>query len=1040
MTYQAEEHLKLLKPFQRATVNYVFRRLFTDTLPTGQFLVADEVGLGKTMVARGVIAKAIEELTGKVDRIDVVYICSNQAIAEQNIKSLNVIGSATKPLNTRLTLLPLEIEQEGGIASQAVNLISLTPGTALDLKSSLGTAKERVLIYEMLRKRLGIRHSGVQRVFRGGVVKENWPGWTDWIRYQKISEQISKNFNAAVGDEFIERIRTAAELARSKKNPNYPPDQRPAAMIGELRRILARICVDALTPDLIILDEFQRFADLLHEHDEQLAPEKAAAAELARALFSYSGGDGSKARLLLLSATPYRMLTLNSDDPEDGDHYSDFLRTMRFLFGAEGGDARIKELETELMNFRRALQAMPETSVQARVRRDRVQRILGEVIARTERVDSSDDRNALVKESKPELRIETDDLKEAKVIAQVAALVGAPGVVEYWKSAPYLLNFMRDYKLRQKLQTVKLRPSNELRHAIKAAAPFLISKEQVEGYEEIALRNARMRVMADTAFQHGLDRALWVPPSRPSYGAQIPATKSLIFSDWSMVPDAIAALLSHEASRRMGMTTDLVSRTSRPIGIEEMMPMLCPSPALAAWVDPLGLERRFGRAPSYDDLHLQAVQVLTERIDKKRLLSLTERSDRLLPLALEKELGNGVDWGRVGAIEHEGHDEHGAMARAIEVIGNALEAEDHLDDGDVEQTYDKLAEFALGSPATCALRALGRLCPELPLNDPALVGAAMAIALGFRSLYNQPESRAMLAETSPLNYWRQVNAHAARHDLPAVLDEYLQLVVDAEHAAELDAGQRAALIANKVVEVVALRPAQITLDHWTAGRSRLHDNTFEVRARFAMRFATKAEDEKGVRRTTLVQAAFKSPFRPFVVASTSIGQEGLDFHPYCARIVHWNLPRNPVDIEQREGRVHRFKNHAVRRNIAAKLADFATCGDALLAPWESMFEAARQHEIAQGRPGDIVPYWLYPGDTRIERVVLIPPFSREVDRYENLKKSLATYRLAFGQPRQDELINLFSAFGSEVIAELGNLQISLKPPPATRSPPSVDSI
>ncbi|MBY3495664.1 DEAD/DEAH box helicase [Rhizobium laguerreae] len=1040
MTYQAEEHLKLLKPFQRATVNYVFRRLFTDAQPTGQFLVADEVGLGKTMVARGVIAKAIEELTGKVDRIDVVYICSNQAIAEQNIKSLNVIGSATKPLNTRLTLLPLEIEQEGGIASQPVNLISLTPGTALDLKSSLGTARERVLIYEMLRKRLGIRHSGVQRVFRGGVDKENWPGWTDWIRYQKISEQISKNFNAAVGDEFIERIRAAAELARSKKNPNYPPDQRPAVMIGELRRILARICVDALTPDLIILDEFQRFADLLHEHDEQLAPEKAAAAELARALFSYSGGDGSKARLLLLSATPYRMLTLNSDDPEDGDHYSDFLRTMRFLFGAEGGDARIKELEMELTNFRRALQAMPETSVQARVRRDSVQRILGEVIARTERVDSSDDRNALVKESKPELRIETDDLKESTVIAQVAALVGAPGIVEYWKSAPYLLNFMRDYKLRQKLQTVKLRPSNELRHAIKAAAPFLISKEQVESYEEIPLRNARMRVMADTAFQHGLDRALWVPPSRPSYGAQIPATKSLIFSDWSMVPDAIAALLSHEASRRMGMTTDIVSRTSRPIGIEEMMPMLCPSPTLAAWIDPLGLERRFGRASSYDDLHLQAVQVLTERIDKKRLIRLAERSDRLLPLTLEEELGTGVDWGRVGAIEHEGHDEHGAMARAIEVIGNAPEAEDHLDHGDVKETCDKLAEFALGSPATCALRALGRLCPELPLNDPALVGAAMAIALGFRSLYNQPESRALLAEASPLNYWRQVNAHAARHDLAAVLDEYLQLVIDAEHAVELDAEKRAALISNKVVEVVALRPAQITLDHWTAGRSRLHDKTFEVRARFAMRFATKAEDEKGVRRTTLVQAAFKSPFRPFVLASTSIGQEGLDFHPYCARIVHWNLPRNPVDIEQREGRVHRFKNHAVRRNIAAKLAEFATCGDARLAPWESMFEAARQHEIAQGRPGDIAPYWLYPGDTRIERVVLIPPFSREVDRYENLKKSLATYRLAFGQPRQDELINLFSAFGSEVIAELGNLQISLKPPLATRSPPSIDSI
>jgi hypothetical protein len=300
-------------------------------------------------------------------------------------------------------------------------------------------------------------------------------------------------------------------------------------------------------------------------------------------------------------------------------------------------------------------------------------------------------------------------------------------------------------------------------------------------------------------------------------------------------------------------------------------------------------------------------------------------------------------------------------------------------------------------------------------------------------LYNQPESRALLGETSPQNYWRQVNAHAARHDLTAVLDEYLQLVVDAEHAAELDAGQRAALIANKVVEVIALRPAQITLDHWTAGRSRLHDKTFEVRARFAMRFATRAEDEKGVRRTTLVQAAFKSPFRPFVLASTSIGQEGLDFHPYCARIVHWNLPRNPVDIEQREGRVHRFKNHAVRRNIAARFGDFAVSEGGSVAPWEGMFETARQQEIAQGRAGDIVPFWVFPGKEKIERVVLIPPFSREVERYENLKKSLAIYRLAFGQPRQDELINLFSAFENDVVAELADLQISLKPRPTSES-------
>ncbi|MGB8983045.1 MAG: hypothetical protein WCC12_14310, partial [Anaerolineales bacterium] len=62
-----------LKDFQRRTVDYVFRRLYTDPDATRRFLIADEVGLGKTLVARGVIARALDYLWDKVDRLDVVY-------------------------------------------------------------------------------------------------------------------------------------------------------------------------------------------------------------------------------------------------------------------------------------------------------------------------------------------------------------------------------------------------------------------------------------------------------------------------------------------------------------------------------------------------------------------------------------------------------------------------------------------------------------------------------------------------------------------------------------------------------------------------------------------------------------------------------------------------------------------------------------------------------------------------------------------------------------------------------------------------------
>ena len=53
-------------------------------------------------------------------------------------------------------------------------------------------------------------------------------------------------------------------------------------------------------------------------------------AELAQHLFQYAD-----ARVLLLSATPYKMYTLHEESGED-DHYADFVRTVQFLEADEG--------------------------------------------------------------------------------------------------------------------------------------------------------------------------------------------------------------------------------------------------------------------------------------------------------------------------------------------------------------------------------------------------------------------------------------------------------------------------------------------------------------------------------------------------------------------------------------------------------------------------------------------------------------------------------------------------------------------------------
>jgi hypothetical protein len=175
-----------------------------------------------------------------------------------------------------------------------------------------------------------------------------------------------------------------------------------------------------------------------------------------------------------------------------------------------------------------------------------------------------------------------------------------------------------------------------------------------------------------------------------------------------------------------------------------------------------------------------------------------------------------------------------------------------------------------------------------------------------------------------------------------------------------------------------------------------------IRCHFAVGYFNARLSDDSALRADKVRKAFNSPFRPFVLATTSIGQEGLDFHCYCRKVMHWNLPANPVDLEQREGRVNRYKCLAVRQNIAQRYGSEKT--------WDAMFALASQTE--KGTMPDLVPYWCLtqPNTTavKIERIVPMYPFSVDHVRYQRIIKLLSLYRLTLGQPRQEELIEVLS--------------------------------
>ena len=146
--YDAEKTMKMLKDFQRDTADWVFKRLFDEDNPTNRFLVADEVGLGKTIVAKGVVAQVLQHLHGVGDkRHDIVYICSNSSIARQNIKKL--VPNGVKPHESidRLTMLPVTKLDEGKGERAGINLLAISPGTSFAFGRRTGRYPERVIAY-----------------------------------------------------------------------------------------------------------------------------------------------------------------------------------------------------------------------------------------------------------------------------------------------------------------------------------------------------------------------------------------------------------------------------------------------------------------------------------------------------------------------------------------------------------------------------------------------------------------------------------------------------------------------------------------------------------------------------------------------------------------------------------------------------------------------------------------------------------------------------------------------------------------------------
>lgn len=1128
MKEKIQETLAGLKDFQLKTVDYVFKQLYVKG--RGKMLIADEVGLGKTIVAKGIIAKAFGQFTPTPNKkvFNVIYICSNQALARQNLKKLNFSGdnlaidySEDDDRLTGLAYISAKEEQQFPFRIKA-----FTPATSFDDKTHAGKADERVLLYRLLYSYSDFKplSNSLKWILKGNrrIKDENWEAriqyaeeldngkeiaWLKKIRPKVYSEfkkaldktvspaDLPKSFNAAgisYPVKYWTLLKNLCQLGIRKNN--YYHYNFSKELISSLRFLLSRVCIEFLQADIFILDEFQRYKKLIDKtggNEEDDKEEVSPAIQLARDIFSFEDS-----KILMLSATPFKPYTNDFDELNGEVHYNEFITVLQFLMADKAAEFW-KEYEHDrkaLFGFLRHPDTLDAQMPSAIGLKNKLETLYRTSIVRTEKLLASNDRDALIKHVNKPISIQPEDINDFVVLDQITLLLNKdhkaslPVPLEYVKSCPFALSFLDNYQHKEKIRNLILEDA-ALQQLVRQTKHGWVNLKDINDYKPLipprakSLPNAKLRLLLDETVHNNGWKYLWIPPSIPYYeldGAFKDSwgySKTLIFSSWKLVPRMVASLVSYEAERLSIGNPKSISdrekkekenfkpyyfqkrRSPRPqftfkVLKEEQEPqqmnnfiLSYPCLFLANLYDPainiaekksvqqIKAEIKSQLMASFKRLNLN--QYVSGEGDWQKwywlgplLLDKASENNKVLTEWLSKGIPPSelsIDAESIGTDKDEsiGRKTHFELAKAAFTSHSPIAA-GKLSNEQLEVICEHIAELTIGSPAICYLRSQRRY-KELS-ND--LFDAAFNVCSAFLTMFNKPESIAIVRlHSMEGDYWERALRYMIDGNIQAMLDEFVYLLINGENIHSTNE------LSDFISDILSVRSSGHEIEDLN---ELIKDPQKEmikrksIRSHYAVDFGTqKINTAKGAGRQINIRQAFNSPFRPFVLASTSIGQEGLDFHLYCKKIFHWNLPSNPIDFEQREGRIHRYQGLVIRLNLASKYRDQIAYDNTQNNIWKEIFKYAEKEKAQAKFSCDLVPYWHTEtlSDIKIERFVPLYPFSRDIEKFNNLIKILTFYRLTFGQPRQAELVDALndSSFSDEVIQKLDDLIINLSP-------------
>lgn len=1106
-----EKALAGLKDFQLETVNYTIKQFFENNKT--KMLIADEVGLGKTIVSRGIVAKMYEKhLHGKNKgkTFNVVYICSNQAIAKQNIEKLNIFyGMDAEQVidysstDDRITALAYEPKIQN--SKFKFRIKAFTPATSFDQKTNVGRSDERILLYRLLVKHNSFsdKKNSLKWLLKGNRFM-NDSNWEKAIEDANLFEADKKqkhynlgsyrNIRADLYSKFIKVLKHKVSIEDFKaiynhfdikqektglfllekicaeriQINNYSTKYRHfRVIINYLRIKLSECCKEYLEANLFILDEFQRYNKLIKSKQSEEP-----GIELARQILNKEG-----ARVLMLSATPFKPYTSDFDHLNGEHHHKEFENVLRFLLKGES-ETFWQEFESNRKSFfhqLRHISSLKDNFDGAKKVKENLEKTYRSCIARTERMLVSKNKDAMMKSNIQVLKISKEDINDFiqfdKIIQHLnethKSKLAIP--IEYAKSCPYPLSFLTNYQHKKKLEE-HYNGDKALQKLVNSSKENWLDFNLIQHYKPLfstkskVIPNAKIRLLLDETIDKDGWKYLWIPPSLPYYelkGAFENSkgyTKTLLFSSWKMVPRMVASIVSYEAERLS--VGKLLIKTDRTDTYFEKKRYPFPLLTFKIVREDKSLSGMNNFMLNYPSIYLSTLYDSVSNLNENKTLeqiksdlnSIIKNDLTALNIfEIGQDNGDWQKWSWYTVLLLDKNHENAKQlqnwlnAKLIDDIAVDVEDAENKEDKSAKHKHfeevknvickneipklskitpelfqsviDLLVDLCLGSPANAAYRAFDKLYDDT--IEKKLV-ESYHTASGFISLFNKPESIAVIQlNSNQKEYYKSVLEYCIDGNIQSMLDEYFYMLKDSNSVR--DSKQ----LAETVTDILSIRSTPLEIGNIENLKNNKKDKN-RIRSHFALDFGEQKITSAKANRQINIREAFNSPFRPFVLASTSIGQEGLDFHFYSKKIVHWNLPSNPIDFEQREGRIHRFKGHVIRLNVADKYKN--KLEDNITNIWDKLFKTATKFEKSTSDfPCDLIPSWHLEteDELKISRIVPLYPFSKDIEKYQNMLRVLAYYRFTFGQPRQDELIEILEDANDTALID--ELLINLSP-------------